>query len=120
MTYSDSGQPPQAPQSYGQPMAGAEDPGKTMGVVGLVLAILLPLVGLIVSIIARNKSKEAGFQNGMAKAGIIVSIVLMALGIIVGVVVGIVGAGAIGQLAEVCADLGPGDHVVDGVTYNCS
>src|SRR5690606_3647134 len=42
MTYSDSGQPPQAPQSptpYGQaPMAGTEDPGKTLGIVGFVLA----------------------------------------------------------------------------------
>ncbi len=66
-----------------QPAAGTgEDPGKTLGIVGLVLAIIAPLIGLIISIVARNKSKNAGFQNGLAKAGIIVSIVLMVLNII--------------------------------------
>ena len=67
-----------------QPAAGTgEDPGKTLGIVGLVLAIVAPLIGLIVSIIARNKSKQAGFQNGLAKAGIIVSIILMVLYVII-------------------------------------
>ncbi len=66
-----------------QPAAGTgEDPGKTLGIVGLVLAIIAPLIGLIISIVARGKSKQAGFQNGLAKAGIIVSIVLMVLNII--------------------------------------
>lgn len=66
-----------------QPAAGTgEDPGKTLGIVGLVLAIVLPLIGLIVSIIARKKSREAGFDNGLAKAGIIVGIILLVLGII--------------------------------------
>ncbi|MBO0608560.1 DUF4190 domain-containing protein [Myceligenerans salitolerans] len=113
---------PQPPEPYGQQaVAGAEDPGKTLGVVGLVLAILFPLIGLIVSIIARNKSKEAGFQNGLAKGGIIVSIVLMVLGI-VAAVIGIVLAINVGTEAmeQVCGSLGPGEHVVDGVTYTCS
>lgn len=64
--------------------SGGENPAKTMGVIGLILAIFLPLIGLIVSIIAKSKSKKAGFKNGPALAGIIVSIVLMLASIAVG------------------------------------
>ena len=43
---------PQAVQSVG------ENPGKTLGVIGLVLAIFLPLIGLVVSIIAKANLKK--------------------------------------------------------------
>jgi preprotein translocase subunit SecG len=56
--------------------------GKTLGIVGLVLAFLVPLAGLIVSIIAGNQSKAAGVENTPAKVGVILSIVFMVLGII--------------------------------------
>ena len=56
--------------------------GKTLGIVGLVLAFLMPLVGLIVSIIARNQSKAVGVENTPAKVGLILSIVFMVLGLI--------------------------------------
>jgi hypothetical protein len=56
--------------------------GKTLGIVGLVLAFLVPLAGLIVSIIASGQSKKAGVPNGPAKAGIILSIIFMVLGLI--------------------------------------
>ena len=57
----------------------ADFPGKTLGIVGLVLAVLIPLVGLIVSIIAQNQSKAAGYPNKLAKIGLIVGIVLTVL-----------------------------------------
>ncbi|MBO3662897.1 DUF4190 domain-containing protein [Microbacterium stercoris] len=84
-----SAQPPQygAPQ-YGGPQYGgapAEDPGKTLGIVGFILAFVFALAGLIVSIIARNKSKAAGYDNQLAKWGIIVSIILLVLGVIGGI-----------------------------------
>ena len=60
----------------------AEDPAKTLSIVGLVLAIVAPLIGLIVSIIARKQSRAAGFDNGVAKAGVIVGAILTALGVI--------------------------------------
>ena len=69
-----------------QPAAPADYPGKTLGIVGLVLAILLPLVGLIISVVANNQSKAAGFPNQLAKAGIIVGAILTALGVIVGII----------------------------------
>ncbi len=42
-----------------QPPAGppAQDPGRTLGIVGLILAIFCNLIGLIISIIAYTKSK---------------------------------------------------------------
>jgi hypothetical protein len=54
-------------------------PGKTLGIVGLVLAIVAPVVGIIVSAIAMNQSKKAGYPNKLAKIGLIVGIVLTVL-----------------------------------------
>jgi hypothetical protein len=59
--------------------APADYPGKTLGIVGLVLAIVAPVVGIIVSAIARSQSKNAGFDNKLAKIGLIVGIVLTVL-----------------------------------------
>jgi hypothetical protein len=63
----------------------ADYPGKTLGIVGLVLAIVLPLVGIVVSAIARSQSKNAGYENNLAKIGLIVGIVLTVLGLIAGI-----------------------------------
>jgi len=65
----------------------ADYPGKTLGIVGLVLAIVAPLIGIIVSAIALNQSKKAGFENKLAKIGLIVGIVLTVLIVILYVVV---------------------------------
>ena len=59
-----------------------QDPGRTLGIVGLILAIIGSFVGLILSIIAFNQSKKAGFNNGLAKAGIIVGIITTVLSIV--------------------------------------
>lgn len=103
----------QPQQQYSAPVA--EDPGRTMGIIGLVLAFLAPLIGLIVSIIARGKSKAAGFKNGLATGGIIVSIVMMVLGIIISLAVAL----PLMAVVSKCGELGPGTHREGGVTYNC-
>jgi len=72
------GTAPQATYS-GAPI---EDPGKTLGIVGFVLAFVFAIAGIVVSAIARKKSKEAGFDNQLAKWGLILSIVFTALGVI--------------------------------------
>ncbi len=74
--------------------------GKTLGIVGLVLAFVIPLAGLIVSIIAGNQSKAAGVENTPAKVGVILSIVFLVLGIIIGIIyvvsiAALVGSGAV-------------------------
>lgn len=81
--------PPQQPQqpNTAQPMPGGEDPGKTMGLVGLILAFISPLIGIIISAIALNKSKKAGFSNGKAKAGLIIGIVLFVIGMLLTVLI---------------------------------
>lgn len=68
--------------------APADYPGKTLGLVGLILSILLPLIGLILSIVARSQSKKVGVDNKLAKIGIIIGAILTVLGLI-GVIVNI-------------------------------
>jgi len=96
--------------------AAAPSDGKTLGIVGLILAFVFALAGLIVSLIARSQSKKAGVPNGPATAGIIISILALVGYIILFVVLGVTA----GSLVSACAELGPGVHEVNGVTYTCS
>ncbi|MGO1330820.1 DUF4190 domain-containing protein [Cellulosimicrobium funkei] len=129
-------QPPQAPQygapqapQYGAPQAGApsyaapgQDPGKTMGIVGLVLSFLgcLSIVGLILSIVAFNKSKKAGYKNGLALAGIIVGAIVLVLTII-GSIVFFSTVGAVTQeVLDACSGVPSGTVVeVRGEPVTC-
>jgi hypothetical protein len=54
----------------------AVDPGNTIGIVGLILAIIpcTSTVGLVLSIVGYIVSRRAGFHNGKALAGIIIGI----------------------------------------------
>jgi hypothetical protein len=108
------GYPPQGNQQpYGAPPA--EDPGKTLGIVGLVLSFFTALIGLIISIVAYRQSKKAGFRNTPALVGIIVGSVATVVGLIVGAVA-VIGLVA---LFSQCAQLGPGVHEVNGVPITC-
>lgn len=93
----------------------AVDPGRTLGIVGLVLSFVTSLPGLIVSIIAHRKSKAAGFNNVLAKVGIVVGAVFTAFGLIMATV-GVIGVIALGHK---CAELGPGVHQSGGTTITC-
>ena len=82
---------PAAP-SYGSgqtvaPPPGADYPGKTLGIVGLILAFVMQLAGLICCIIALNQSKRAGFKNTPAFIGLILNIVFIVLSIVAVVMV---------------------------------
>lgn len=72
------GVPPQYPA--GRPVT--EDPGRTLGIVGLVVAIFASVIGLIISIIAYRQSKAAGFKNNFALAGIVIGAVLFVIGVL--------------------------------------
>ena len=76
-----------------QPAPAGDFPGKTLGIVGLVLAILAAPVGLIISFVANNQSKAAGYPNQFAKIGIIVGAILTALWLI-GVIISIIASAA--------------------------
>jgi hypothetical protein len=78
--------PPPAPSApaapTGGPVAappGTDYPGKTLGIVGLILAIITSVIGLVISIIANNQSKAAGYTNTPAKVGIILGIIFTVL-----------------------------------------
>lgn len=100
--------------AYSTPVA--ENPGKTLGIVGLVLAFVANIVGLIVSIIALNKSKRAGFKNGPALAGIIIASVSMVVSVILIITLISLGAAGAGMIAEACAGFGSGEVISDGTT----
>ena len=63
------------------PPPAAADPNKTLTIVGFILSFLCSLAGLIICIIAYNKSKQLGYKNNLALAGIIVAIVFMIGGV---------------------------------------
>lgn len=103
---------------YGQP---AENPGKTLGIVGLICSIIWPIsiVGLIISIIAMVKSRKAGMGNGFALAGIIIG----AIGVITGViaVLGLIAvAGFTQEVIQFCETAGPGPQEFQGQPIDCS
>jgi hypothetical protein len=111
-----------APQSYNpgpnETSDGSKPPSKAMAITGFVLSFfgLLAIVGLVLNIISYKRFGRAGQPRGLSLAGIIISIVVIII-TIVGIIVAIAGFTA---LIQQCADLGPGTHVVDGVTYTCS
>jgi Na+/H+-dicarboxylate symporter len=112
------------PPPAGYNAAPAATPGKTLGIVGLILAFFIPLVGLILGIVGLNQSKKAGRKNGIALAAIIVSSVFIVIGIIVAIVVG-VGAASAGQLVgdaiQQCQQLGEsGVITINGTEVQCS
>ncbi|WP_454042958.1 DUF4190 domain-containing protein [Cellulosimicrobium sp. Marseille-Q8652] len=113
---------PQAPQ-YGSGStpgysAPAQNPGKTLGIVGFILSFLgcLSIVGIILSIVALNKSKKAGYGNGLAIAGIIVGILVL----IGTVIFGWVTYQGIQIVNDACSGVPTGETVVyEGVNVTC-
>jgi len=65
-----------------QPAPQGDDPGKTLAIVGIILAFFISIVGLILSIIAKKKSKAAGYNNTLATVGIILNAISLAIGVI--------------------------------------
>lgn len=97
-------------------MNSSEDfPGRRLGVIGLIFAMTVSVVGIVVSIVALITSMRAKRRNPAAVAGI----VLGALGTVAFVfafwfIVQFF-AGNIGP----CAELGPGTHSDGLATYEC-
>ena len=116
-----SASPPAPPATYDEQVATASrvahagdrnpgrNPGKTLGIIGLVLAIPLSLVGLIFSILGLRKSKKAGSGNAIAWTGIVLSTLVILVSIAAGVFAFTVLQPQI-ALAQACADAGPGEY----------
>jgi hypothetical protein len=88
--------------------------------VALVVTFFAALVGLILAIIARGQSKRAGVPNTPATVALVLSIILLVLGVIATIVLIIFGGALFGNLAQLCAEYGPGTHTLDnGGTITC-
>ena len=68
------------------------DPGNTLGIVGLILAIIpcSSTIGLVLSIVAYILSRRAGYQNSKALAGIIIGAAWLIIGLILQLTMGLI------------------------------
>lgn len=132
------GQPGQAPAPYGQQPpaysqqpsapygqqggpygAPAVDPGKTMGIIAIILPFVgFSLVGLVLGIIAKSKSKKAGYKNTLALVAIIISIVAI-IGSIIAIIVGVTWfVNLTNEIVEACQN-GAESVTIDGSLIPC-
>jgi len=105
--------PPRASDTYAQ--LAAVNPGRTLGIVGLILAFFVSPAGIIVSAIGLSKSRKSGNKNGLALAGLILSIVFFIIAIVVTALL----VGAAVEVLNQCAGLGGGVQQINGVTVTC-
>lgn len=90
-------------QTFADPYAGLEppkrDPGKVCGILSLIFSLVgyptlilygsglfFWLAALILGAIGKSASKRAGFSNGRAKAGIIITLLPLIISVIIGVI----------------------------------
>lgn len=78
--------------AYNQPAA--QDPGKTLGIVALILVFFFSIVGLILGYVARSQSTKAGFTNTPAKVAIILGWIFVALTVVWIVILIVIAASA--------------------------
>ena len=95
--------------------APAAVPGKTLGIVALILAFISSPIGFILGLVARSQSKKAGVSNTPATVAIVLGLIGT---IIIAIIIAVSIAGAAALLSQ-CADLGPGVHENGGVTITC-
>ena len=93
----------------------AVNPGRTLGIVGFILAFLVSPAGIIVSAIGLAKSRKSGNKNGLALAGLILSIVFFIISIVS--IVSVFGAAV--ALLNQCTELGGGVQQINGVPVTC-
>jgi hypothetical protein len=91
--------------------------GNGMAIAGLILAFLplLNVAGLVLSIIGFRAARRENRSGLIGILGIIISCASIVFNLIM-VVIGIV---VLSYTVAQCGDLGPGTHLVDGVTYTC-
>jgi len=63
-------------QAPTQTESGLSKPGQAIAVIGLILAIILPPIGVVVSFIAKSKAKTTGTKSILAVVGIIIGSIL--------------------------------------------
>lgn len=84
-------QMPGAGQPYQQPYAqlgyAYENPGQNLGIIGIVLNMLgIGIGGLILGILSRNKSREAGMPTTIGTVSLVWGIIEVVIGFIAGII----------------------------------
>ncbi len=105
--------PAPTPAYAATPAPATTQVGRGITIAGVVFAFLIPLLGLILSIVGLVQARGAGQKNRLAVAGIIISIVWP---ILVGIIIAVATTAG---LASACAGLEPGVYENDGVTITC-
>lgn len=94
-----------------------------MGVVGLVLAFLAPVVGLVVSVVTLVWARRSGERAGPAVWGIVVAVVLIVATVVVGFLLftQLVGAANDGLLdvQSLCVHRDRWGWLIDSLRYAC-
>ena len=85
-------------------------PGKTLGIVALVLAFLAAPIGAILGFVAKAQSKPAGVKNTPATAAIVIGIILTLLWLFLVVAL---------PLILAASGLGTCTVTIDGVAQPC-
>lgn len=62
-------------------------PVRGLAITGIVFAFLIPIVGLILGLVARNRAYEARSDTRLATVAIIISAIMIALELIAGIFV---------------------------------
>jgi len=106
---------PTAPPPPAAAPSSTSVPGRTLGIIALIVAFPANVIGIILGIIALVQSRRAGAKNGFAVAAIIVGAVLAVIGIILTIVF-ITSAAA---LLSTCTELGTGVWQVGDQTVTC-
>lgn len=103
--------PPPAPGAPQTPPVGAP-PSRTLSVLALVLAVVVPVAGLVLALVAGARARRAGHrQDGLTTAALIVSIVLTIVGLVALIVVAVVLLSRLGQI-EPAVEPQDGDLIV--------
>lgn len=110
---------------------GPVDPGQGLGIAGLITGFFVSPVGLVLSIVARKQSAQAGFNNGVALAGIWVGAIFTGIGVL-GILLWVIAAVAFAGFAgtaivneqveqmQVCSGYEAGDYILDdGTQITC-
>ena len=64
-----------------------EDPGRTLGILGIIFAFIFTILGLILGIISRSKSKKAGHSGTLGTVAIVLNIIFMILGLLFAILI---------------------------------
>lgn len=63
----------------GSTPASGEDPGQLLGIVGIIAAFFVGPVGIILGIVSRNRSRQAGHPTTVGTVALVLGIVVTAL-----------------------------------------